>query len=142
IIEIPVYVFRSTKPGPVLLLQAGLHGDETNGIEIVRRLITKNEVRNPICGTIIAIPVINTFAFLYGTRDLPDGKDLNRCFPGNKNGSMTSQVAYKFMNESSSRVPFSDWHETTTGAQVGFQARSVVGGFFIKSLEKHWAKKK
>jgi len=49
---------------------------------------------------------------------------------------------YKFMNESSSRVPFSDWHETTTGAQVGFQARSVVGGFFIKSLEKHWAKKK
>ena len=49
---------------------------------------------------------------------------------------------YKFMNESSSRVPFSDWHETTTGAQVGFQARSVVGGFFIKSLEKHWTKKK
>jgi hypothetical protein len=49
---------------------------------------------------------------------------------------------YKFMKESSSRVPFSDWHETTTGAQVGFQARSVVGGYFIKSLEKHWAKKK
>jgi hypothetical protein len=48
---------------------------------------------------------------------------------------------YKFMQEGSSRVPFSDWHETKTGAHVGFQARSVVGGFFIKSLEKHWAKK-
>jgi len=99
IIEIPVYVFRSTKPGPVLLLQAGLHGDETNGIEIVRRLITKKEVRNPICGTIIAIPVINTFAFLYGTRDLPDGKDLNRCFPGTKNGSLGSRIAYDLTHE-------------------------------------------
>ena len=48
---------------------------------------------------------------------------------------------HKFMQEGSSRVPFSDWHETKTGAHVGFQARSVVGGFFIKSLEKHWAKK-
>jgi hypothetical protein len=48
---------------------------------------------------------------------------------------------YKFMREGSSRVPFSDWHETKSGAHVGFQARSVVGGFFIKTLEKHWAKK-
>src|SRR5580693_4452360 len=66
VIEIPIYIFRSIHPGPVLLIQAGMHGDETNGIEIVRRLITKDEVRNPLCGSIVAIPVINTFAFLYG----------------------------------------------------------------------------
>ena len=92
VIEIPVYVFRSKKPGPTLLLQAGMHGDETNGIEIVRRLITKEEVRKPLRGSIVAIPVINTFAFLYGTRDLPDGKDLNRCSPGSKNGSLGSRI--------------------------------------------------
>ena len=99
VIEIPIYVFRSKNPGPTLLIQAGMHGDETNGIEIVRRLITKEEVRNPLCGSVVAIPVINTFAFLYGTRDLPDGKDLNRCFPGSKNGSLGSRIAYDLTNE-------------------------------------------
>ena len=58
VIEIPVYVFRSEKPGPTLLILAGMHGDEINGIEIVRRLITREDVKKPLCGSIIAIPVI------------------------------------------------------------------------------------
>lgn len=117
VIEIPVYVFRSKKPGPTLLLQAGMHGDETNGIEIVRRLITKDEVRKPLCGSIIAIPVINTFAFLYGTRDLPDGKDLNRCFPGNKNGSLGSRIAYDMTHEIIPQIDLGlDFH--TGGKQI------------------------
>jgi hypothetical protein len=74
IIEIPVYIFRSVKPGPTLLMLAGMHGDEINGIEIVRRLITRDDVKNPLCGSIIAIPVINTISFLSGSRDLPDCK--------------------------------------------------------------------
>ena len=117
VIEIPVYVFRSKKPGPILLLQAGMHGDETNGIEIVRRLITKDEVRKPLCGSIIAIPVINTFAFLYGTRDLPDGKDLNRCFPGSKNGSLGSRIAYDMTREIIPQIDLGlDFH--TGGKQI------------------------
>jgi predicted deacylase len=74
------------KKGPTLLLSAGMHGEETNGIEIIRKIITRDEIKNLNCGNVIAIPVINSVSFLFGSRDLPDGRDLNRCFPGNKNG--------------------------------------------------------
>lgn len=117
VIEIPVYVFRSVNPGPVLLLLAGMHGDEINGIEIVRRLITRKDVRSPLCGSIIAIPVINIVSFLSGSRDLPDGRDLNRCFPGNKSGSLGSRIAYDLMNEIISQIDFGvDFH--TGGAKI------------------------
>lgn len=117
VIEIPVYVFRSVKPGPTLLILAGMHGDEINGIEIVRRLITREDVRNPLCGSIIAIPVINIISFLYGSRDLPDGRDLNRCFPGTKSGSLGSRIAYDLMNEIIPQIDFGiDFH--TGGAKI------------------------
>lgn len=116
-IEIPVYVFRSTQPGPVLLLLAGMHGDELNGIEIVRRLISRDEIRQPRCGSIIAIPVINIVSFLYGSRELPDGRDLNRCFPGSKTGSLGSRIAYDLMKEIISQIDVGiDFH--TGGAKI------------------------
>ncbi len=117
VIEIPVYVFRSINPGPTLLILAGMHGDEINGIEIVRRLITRDDVKKPICGSIIAIPVINIISFLSGTRDLPDGRDLNRCFPGSKAGSLGSRIAYDLMNEIIPQIDFGvDFH--TGGAKI------------------------
>lgn len=117
VIEIPVYVFRSAKPGPVLLILAGMHGDEINGIEIVRRLITRKDVKNPLCGSIIAIPVINIVSFLYGSRELPDGRDLNRCFPGSKTGSLGSRIAFDLMNEIIPQIDFGiDFH--TGGAKI------------------------
>jgi uncharacterized protein len=117
IIEIPVYVFRSAKPGPVILLLAGMHGDEINGIEIVRRLISRQDVKTPLCGSIIAIPVINIIAFLAGARDLPDGRDLNRCFPGSKTGSLGSRIAYGLMNHIFPQIDFGiDFH--TGGAKI------------------------
>ncbi|MCW3086228.1 MAG: Succinylglutamate desuccinylase [Bacteroidetes bacterium] len=117
VIEIPVYVFRSINPGPTLLILAGMHGDEINGIEIVRRLITRDDVKKPICGSIIAIPVINIISFLSGTRDLPDGRDLNRCFPGSKTGSLGSRIAYDLMNEIIPQIDFGvDFH--TGGAKI------------------------
>jgi predicted deacylase len=117
VIEIPVYVFRSEKPGPTLLILAGMHGDEINGIEIVRRLITREDVKKPLCGSIIAIPVINIISFLSGSRDLPDGRDLNRCFPGTKSGSLGSRIAYDLMNEIIPQIDFGiDFH--TGGAKI------------------------
>ncbi len=95
--EIPVYVFRSVNDGPTILLSAGMHGDETNGVEIIRKIINREEVNNLKCGTLIALPIINIVSFLFGSRDLPDGRDMNRCFPGNKNGSLGSRIAYDIM---------------------------------------------
>lgn len=116
-IEIPVYIFRSLNPGPTLLLLAGMHGDEINGVEIVRRLITRKDIRKPLCGSVIAIPVINIVSFLYGSRELPDGRDLNRCFPGSRTGSLGSRIAYDLMKEVISQIDFGiDFH--TGGAKI------------------------
>jgi len=98
-VEIPIHVFRSANPGPVILLSAGMHGDEINGIEVVRKIITRRETQNLLCGTVIAIPIMNTVSFLFRSRDLPDGRDMNRCFPGTRNGSIGSRIAYDIMKE-------------------------------------------
>jgi predicted deacylase len=97
-INIPVIVSRAKKDGPILLLNAGVHGDELNGVEIVRRIIHQ-KYNIPEVGTIICIPVLNIFGYLNQSRKFPDGRDLNRMFPGSKNGSLASQVAYKFRTE-------------------------------------------
>ena len=97
IIDLPIYVFRSKEKGPVVLLSGGLHGDEINGIEIVRRLLEKSKFDKLLRGTVIAIPVMNIYGFLNFSRQVPDGKDINRSFPGNSHGSLASRVA-NFLN--------------------------------------------
>ncbi len=95
---VPVIVHRAKKDGPVVLLNGAVHGDELNGIDIIRRLIS-NGYQKPKRGTIICIPVLNVFGYLNVSRNFPDGRDLNRVFPGTKNGSLASQLAYKFTTE-------------------------------------------
>ncbi len=97
-VEIPIIIERSKKPGPTVLITAGVHGDEINGVEVVRQIISK-KINKPIRGTIICIPVLNVFGFLTMNRFFPDGRDLNRVFPGTKNGSLASRFAYQFINE-------------------------------------------
>lgn len=97
-ILVPVIVERAKEDGPTVLLMAGLHGDEINGIEIVRRFLRK-KLHKPTKGTIICLPVFNIFGFLNVKRELPDGRDLNRSFPGSAKGSLASQFAYHFMKE-------------------------------------------
>lgn len=117
LIEIPVFVFNGKKPGPTILFLAGMHGDEINGIEIVRQLIKRSDVMNPERGCIVAIPVINIISFLAGSRDLPDGRDLNRCFPGSKNGSLGSRIAYDLIETIIPQIDFGiDFH--TGGAKI------------------------
>jgi predicted deacylase len=91
-IDIYLTICRSKKPGPTLLLSGGLHGDEINGIEIVRR-ITEQGLHRPERGTVICMPVINIFGFIHTSRYVPDGKDVNRSFPGSTTGSLASRVA-------------------------------------------------
>jgi uncharacterized protein len=121
-VDVPVIIERSTKPGPIVLLTAGIHGDEVNGVEIVRQIIASG-MNKPKCGTIICIPVINIFGFINLKREFPDGRDLNRVFPGLKKGSLASRVAYKLVNEVVKEVDFViDFH---TGGAGRFNAPQV-----------------
>lgn len=97
-LNIPVIVRRSKIDGPVVLFSAGIHGDEINGIEIVRQIVHK-KINKPKRGTIICIPIINVYGFVNRSRDFPDGRDLNRVFPGSKNGSLASRFAYHILTE-------------------------------------------
>jgi len=97
-VKMPIEVLRGSKNGPTIFICSTIHGDEIIGIEIVRRILAKLDVKI-MSGTLIAIPIVNVFGFNDRSRYLPDRRDLNRCFPGLKNGSLASQLAYKFMQE-------------------------------------------
>jgi predicted deacylase len=97
-VEVPIIIERAKKRGPVVLMTSGIHGDEINGVEIVRQIIAK-KINKPKKGTIICIPVLNIFGFLDMKRAFPDGRDLNRVFPGNPRGSLASRFAYQFVKK-------------------------------------------
>ena len=97
-VEVPIIIERAKKKGPVVLITSGIHGDEINGVEIVRQIIAK-KINKPKKGTIICIPVLNIFGFLDMKRAFPDGRDLNRVFPGNPRGSLASRFAYQFVKK-------------------------------------------
>jgi hypothetical protein len=96
--SMPVHVIHGRNPGPCLLVCAAIHGDEINGVEIIRRLL-KHKTINNIKGTLIAIPVVNIFGFVSQSRYLPDRRDLNRSFPGSKKGSMAARLANILIEE-------------------------------------------
>jgi predicted deacylase len=92
-IHLNINVYRSKKEGPTMLVLAGIHGDEINGVEVVRRAIADGIFENLKKGNVIAIPVLNIYGFNNFSREIPDGKDVNRSFPGSLNGSLASRVA-------------------------------------------------
>lgn len=96
--KIPVSIWRGREDGPVLFVSAAIHGDEINGVDIVRRLL-KHKALAKLKGTLIAIPIVNVFGFNDKSRYLPDRRDLNRSFPGERHGSLASQIAYIFRSE-------------------------------------------
>lgn len=98
-IAIPVEVVRGTEPGPILFVSAAVHGDEINGVEVVKRLLAKRKIGPKMRGTLIAAPIVNVFGFNRNSRYLPDRRDLNRCFPGSAKGSLAGQIANLFMKE-------------------------------------------
>ncbi|WP_282016869.1 succinylglutamate desuccinylase/aspartoacylase family protein [Salegentibacter mishustinae] len=121
-VEVPVIIERSKKPGPVVLITAGIHGDEINGVEIVRQIISKG-INIPQKGTVICIPVVNIFGFLNLRREFPDGRDLNRMFPGTKHGSLASRFAFQFVKKILPLANFClDFH---TGGASRFNAPQI-----------------
>ncbi|MGM0982343.1 MAG: succinylglutamate desuccinylase/aspartoacylase family protein [Pseudomonadota bacterium] len=95
---IPVEVVHGRQAGPVMLVCGGIHGDEINGVEIVRRLLRSKQLQG-LRGTLIASPIVNVFGFVQHSRYLPDRRDLNRCFPGSESGSLGGRVAALFREQ-------------------------------------------
>lgn len=93
-----VDVAHGKQDGPSLWISAAVHGDELNGVEIVRRVMEQIDV-DSLRGTLIAVPIVNVFGFINQSRYLPDRRDLNRCFPGSREGSLASRLAKLFMTE-------------------------------------------
>ncbi len=98
LMTMPVHVIRGKKPGPKLFVSAAIHGDELNGVEIIRRLL-KQPALNKLRGDLIAIPMVNVYGIIHHSRYLPDRRDLNRSFPGSKKGSLAARLADLFMTE-------------------------------------------
>jgi uncharacterized protein len=96
--HMPVRVIRGRRDGPTLLVSAALHGDEINGVEIIRRLLAMPLMQR-LRGTLIAVPVVNVLGFLSHSRYLPDRRDLNRSFPGSERGSLAARLAKLFLDE-------------------------------------------
>lgn len=97
-LSIAVQAVRGKRTGPTLFISAAIHGDEINGVEIIRRLLQHKSLKS-LHGTLLAIPIVNVYGFLNHTRYLPDGRDLNRSFPGSAKGSLTGRVAHTFVQE-------------------------------------------
>lgn len=96
--SIPVQVVCGKLAGPRLFISAAIHGDELNGVEIVRRLLSMNSVKR-LKGTLIVIPIVNIFGIVQHSRYLPDRRDLNRSFPGSSRGSLAARLAHIFIQE-------------------------------------------
>ncbi|QFR43824.1 succinylglutamate desuccinylase/aspartoacylase family protein [Sulfurimonas xiamenensis] len=96
--QLPVHVIRGRKEGPVVFISAAIHGDELNGIEIIRRL-RKLDILKKIRGTLLLVPIVNVYGIMTLSRYLPDRRDLNRSFPGSIKGSLASRVAKIFFDE-------------------------------------------
>ena len=125
-LHMPIHVVRGKKPGPTLLVCAALHGDEINGIEIIRRLIALKSTTR-LRGTLIAIPIVNVYAFIHRSRYLPDRRDMNRSFPGSENGSLAARLANLFMTEIVSKCDYGiDLHTAASHRENLAQVRASL----------------
>jgi predicted deacylase len=97
-LTIPVRVIHGRRTGPRLFVCAAIHGDEINGVEIIRRVINSKGL-DRLCGTLLAVPVVNIYGFINQSRYLPDRRDLNRCFPGSETGPLAARLAHVFFQE-------------------------------------------
>lgn len=114
-LSLPVEVVNGARPGPTIWLSAAVHGDELNGVEIIRQVLDHLSPAD-LRGCLIAVPIVNVFGFVEQSRYLPDRRDLNRSFPGSPRGSLAARLAHLFMTEIVSRCRYGiDLHTAATG---------------------------
>lgn len=104
-VAIPIVVIHGARPGPAVCLTAGIHGDEVNGVEVVRRAVERIPA-DRLRGTVLAIPIVNLHGYRRASRYLPDRRDLNRYFPGRVRGSAASRIARVVFDQVVTRCDF------------------------------------
>lgn len=97
-LTMPVHIVNGRRPGPTLFLTGALHGDELNGVEIIKQVLKLAGLKR-LRGCILAVPIVNIFGFINRSRYLPDRRDLNRSFPGREKGSIAARLAHLVATE-------------------------------------------
>ena len=129
-----VRVVHGKQPGPTMFVSGAIHGDEIIGVEIIRR-VSRMKMLSKIKGTLILIPVVNSYGFLGMSRYLPDRRDLNRVFPGFENGSPASQLAFTFMQEIVSKCAYGvDLHSGAIHRENLPQIRANLDDPIVKEI--------
>ena len=134
--NLPIRVIRGRKDGPIVFISAAIHGDELNGIEIIRR-IRKLSILNKLKGTLILVPIVNVYGIMNLSRYLPDRRDLNRSFPGSIKGSLASRVAKIFFDEIVNRCDLGiDLHTASIHKSNLPQVRTNIDNEYTFKLAK------
>ncbi len=137
--SLPVAVINGRTPGPRIWLSAAIHGDELNGIDIVRRVLRRIDAKS-LRGAVIAVPIVNPLGFIIESRYLPDRRDLNRSFPGSRRGSTASRLAHLFMDEVVSQCSVGiDLHTATNHRTNIPQVRADIDDAETSRLVKAFA---
>ncbi|HLF99024.1 MAG TPA: succinylglutamate desuccinylase/aspartoacylase family protein [Acidimicrobiia bacterium] len=132
-LSLPVVVINGRRAGPRLFLSGAIHGDELNGVEIVRRVTAELDPRS-LAGLVIAVPIVNVFGFINESRYLPDRRDLNRSFPGSPRGPLAARMAHLFMQEVVARCDYGlDLH---TGSWSRTNLPQVRGDLLVPEVRR------
>lgn len=135
-VSMPVHVIHGRHEGPIVFVSAAVHGDEINGVEIIRRLLRLPQMKR-LYGTLLAVPIVNVFGFHNRSRYLPDRRDLNRSFPGNESGSMAGRLGHVFMSEIVRRADFGiDLHTAAVHRDNLPQIRADINDPILEPLAK------
>ena len=138
-VHMPVNVIHGRKEGPVLFISAAIHGDEINGVEVIRRILSMKNIKR-LRGTLLLIPTVNVFGFEGHSRYLPDRRDLNRNFPGREQGTLAGRVANIFMTEVVMRSDLGiDLHTAAIHRDNFPQIRADLHNPELKDLAKQFA---
>lgn len=138
-VTLSAHVVHGRRPGPVMFVSAAVHGDEVIGVEIVRRLLRASPLAR-VSGTLVAVPIVNSFGFINRSRYLPDRRDLNRSFPGSPAGSLAARLAHLFLTEIVSRCDVGiDLHSAAVGRTNLPQIRLTPGNSRLRELGEAFA---
>jgi uncharacterized protein len=144
LIDLPIFIRSSLQEGPVVLISGGVHGDEINGIATAKKLLEAfDQELELVRGTVIVIPLVNIYGFLSNSRTFPDGRDLNRSFPGSRKGSLASRIAYILSEEVLPHIDFGiDFHTggrmISNHPQIRVDFKDKVGVELAKAFGTHY----